>query len=101
MRLRRDVLHFVIGDRATATARYVRGYVRIKTTSLAVARWLLATMRRRMPEPASAVPALRPGGVCFGPISERDELALKGLVAGDDRAADALRWGIGDGDLDP
>jgi hypothetical protein len=33
-------------------------------------------------------------------MSERDELALKGLVAGDDRAADVLRWEVGDGDLD-
>jgi hypothetical protein len=65
--------------------------VRIKTTSLAVVRWLLVTVRRRVPEPKSAVLAPRPGGVCFGPISERDELALKGFVAGDDPAADALR----------
>jgi hypothetical protein len=74
--------------------------VRIKTTSAAVAQWLLVTLRRRVPEPASAAPAQRLGGVCFGPMSERDELALNGFVAGDDRAADVLRWGVGDGDLD-
>jgi hypothetical protein len=33
-------------------------------------------------------------------MTERDELALKGFVAGDDRATDVLRWGVGDGDLD-
>ncbi len=74
--------------------------MRIKTTSVAVVRWLLETLRRRVPEPRSAAPAPRLEGVCFGPMSERDELALKGFVAGDDRAADVLRWGIGDGDLD-
>jgi hypothetical protein len=67
---------------------------------VAVARWLRLSLRRRVPEPASAVRAPRVGGVCFGPMSERDELALKGFVAGDDRATDVLRWGVGDGDLD-
>jgi hypothetical protein len=33
-------------------------------------------------------------------MSERDELALRGFVAADDRAADPLRWRVGDGDLD-
>jgi hypothetical protein len=33
-------------------------------------------------------------------MSERDELALKGFVAGDERAADPLRWPVGDGDLE-
>jgi hypothetical protein len=51
-------------------------------------------------KPGSAAPAPRLEGVCFGAMSERDELALKGFGAGDDRAADVLRWGIGDGDLD-
>jgi hypothetical protein len=74
--------------------------VRIKTTSMAVARWLIATLRRRTPEPASASPAPRLEDVCFGPLSKRDEAALKGFVAGDGRAADGLRWGVGDGDLD-
>jgi hypothetical protein len=67
---------------------------------VAVARWLRLSLRRRVPEPASAVPAPRLEGVCFGPMTERDELALKGFVAGDDRATDVLRWGVGDGDLD-
>lgn len=74
--------------------------MRIKTTSAAVASWLLATLRRRMPDPASAAPTPRRGGVCFGPMDERDEFALKGFVAGDVRGADVLRWGIGDGNLD-
>jgi hypothetical protein len=74
--------------------------VRIKTTSAAVARWLLATLRRRMPDPSSAAPASQLGGVCFGPMGERDELALKGFVAGDAHGADVLRWGVGDGNLD-
>jgi hypothetical protein len=83
----------------TATGRCLGGQVRLKTTSVAVTRWLLAALHRCVAAPASAVSEPRPGGVCFGPMSERDELALKGLVAGDDRAADGLRWEIGDGDL--
>jgi hypothetical protein len=67
--------------------------------SVALSSWLLVTLRRRAPEAESAVPA-RVEGNCFGPMSKRDEVALKGFVAGDDRAADVLRWGVGDGDLD-
>lgn len=76
------------------------GNARIKTLPLAAARWLVVTLRRRAPEPASAVRAPRLGGVCFGPMSKRDELALKGFVAAGDRTADGLRWWVGDGDLD-
>jgi hypothetical protein len=72
----------------------------LKTTSVGVTRWLRVAARRRVPEPASLAPAPRLEGVCFGPMSERDELALKGYVASDDRAADGLRWEVGDGDLD-
>jgi hypothetical protein len=74
--------------------------VRIKTKSLAAARWALGILRRRAAEPESAMPLPRLGDVCFGPMRERDEVALRGWVAGDDRTADRLRWVIGDGDLD-
>jgi hypothetical protein len=68
--------------------------------SVSLTRSLLVTLRRRLPEQASAMPAPPLGGVCFGPMSERDKRALKDLAAGDGRAADVLRWEIGDGDLD-
>ena len=60
--------------------------MRLKTKSVAVTRWLLVALRRRVPERASAVPAPRLGGPCFGPMTGRDEFALKGFVAADDRA---------------
>lgn len=58
--------------------------MRIKPTSVMMTRRLLVTLRRRVPESAPAVPAPRLGGVCFGPMSEHDELALTGFIAGDD-----------------
>jgi hypothetical protein len=74
--------------------------VRIKSTAAAAVRWLLMTLRRGTPEPTPALQAPRTAGACFGPMSARDELALKGFLAGDERAAHVLRWGVGDDDLD-
>jgi hypothetical protein len=48
-------------------------------------RWLVACLARR--NSAAAVLMQPPRGVCFGPLDEGQQLALRGLAAGGDPSA--------------
>jgi hypothetical protein len=42
---------------------------------------------RRRGDPVAALPVDQLGSLCFGPVGERDQLALRGLIAGEEPSA--------------
>jgi hypothetical protein len=57
-------------------------FMNIKQTRAGRPRRLASYLLRRRGDPVVAVPVEQPGSICFGPVGERDQLALKGFIAG-------------------
>lgn len=48
---------------------------------------LTSYLLRRRGDPVAAFPVERVGSLCFGPVGERDQLALRGFIAGQELSA--------------